>query len=94
MSIRIPKAEQNHAVSIDETRKLATGRLRSLMQRLSNKERAADELDNLRTLIESLPLASGDFGVAMNRLRNAQRYLRSDEIGAARYELRLLFGCL
>ena len=84
MSIRIRQTEQNHAPSIDESRKHATSRLQSLMRSLSDKCRAADEVDNLRTLIASMPLASGDFCVVMNRLRNAQRYLLSDEIGAAR----------
>ena len=90
MSILIPSTEQTRVTPIDEIRQLAVGRLRSLMQRLSDKERAAHDVDNLRTLFESLPLASGEFGLAVNRLQNAQRYLRSDEIGAARYELRLL----
>jgi hypothetical protein len=41
-------------------------------------------------LLEALPLASAEFSVALNRLANAQRYLRDGECGAARYELRLL----
>ena len=53
-----------------------------------------DELDDVRCLLESLPLTTGEYGVARNRLRNAHRYLKSQERGAARFELRLLAGSL
>jgi hypothetical protein len=53
-----------------------------------------DELDEVRSLLESLPLSTGEYGVAKNRLRNAQRYLTSQERGAARFELRMLAGSL
>jgi hypothetical protein len=45
-------------------------------------------------LLDSLPLATGEYGTASNRLRNAHRYLVSQERGAARYELKLLSGSL
>ncbi len=45
-------------------------------------------------LLDSLPRSSGDFGTATNRLRNAYRYLVSQEHGAARFELQLLAGSL
>jgi hypothetical protein len=94
MSTRISNPERNQVPSIEETRQIVVGRLRSLMKTMSRKFRIDEEFENLQALIESLPLASGEFGVASNRLRNAQRYLRSDEIGASLYELRLLLGCL
>jgi hypothetical protein len=94
MTIRNSREEQFHAPSIDELRKTAGRVLRSLRFRSSDDERAGTEFDNLRTLIESLPAATSNFGLAMNRLRSVQRYLSSDEIGAARYELRLLLGGL
>jgi hypothetical protein len=80
--------------SIDEMRNLAAGCLQSVMQNLSDGNRAADELDHLRTMIESLPLGAGEFCLAMNSIRNAERFLCSDEVGAAAYELRLLRGSL
>ena len=52
------------------------------------------DIDDLRTLVESLSPASREFGLATNHVRKAQRFLSSDEVGAARYELRLLLGCL
>jgi hypothetical protein len=94
MSIFASRAEPGQAPQVHELRNRAAGRLRSLLQDLSDTHRAAAELDNLRALFESLRLAGGEFGVAMNHLRCAQRFLGSDEVGAARYELRLLLGSL
>lgn len=53
-----------------------------------------DDLQEVRGLLDSLPLASDEYGTASNRLRNAHRYLVSQERGAARYELILLAGSL
>jgi hypothetical protein len=53
-----------------------------------NQWRAA--LPQVRLLLESLPLSTGEFGLAMNRLKSAGRYLRLGEPGAAKFELRLL----
>jgi hypothetical protein len=39
-------------------------------------------------------LATDEYHTAKNRLRNAHRYLLSQERGAARYELMLLAGSL
>jgi hypothetical protein len=52
------------------------------------------DFEQLRRLLESLPLASAEYSVAVNRLTNAQNYLRSGEHGAARYELHLLLWSL
>jgi hypothetical protein len=52
------------------------------------------DFEQIRRLLESLPLASGEHSVAVNRLTNAQHYLRSGEHGAARYELHLLLRSL
>ena len=46
--------------------------------------------EEVRQILEALPLASADFSLAMNRLANAEHYLQSGERGAARYELHLL----
>ena len=67
-------------------RKLLDARLAEPFER----RRIAD----LRALLESLPLATDEFALAARRLQNADRYLRSRERGAARYELRLLDGSL
>jgi hypothetical protein len=51
---------------------------------------SAAGLELIRRLIEALPLTTEEFGLAVNRLASARRYLSSGEGGAARYELRLL----
>lgn len=53
-----------------------------------------DGFERIEELLESLPLASDAFNTATNRLKNARRYLRSDERGAARYEIQLLANSL
>jgi hypothetical protein len=88
------RGDRSQALSLDEIRKLAGVGLHSLRQKLSDTDRAAEELANLRAMLESIPQETGEFSLAMNRLRNAQRFLCSDETGAARYELRLLVGGL
>lgn len=94
MSIFVSRAETGRVPQVHELRNRAAGRLRSLLQDLSDPRRATAELENLRTLFESLRQAGGESGLALNRLRYAQRFLGSDEVGAARYELRLLLGSL
>jgi hypothetical protein len=73
---------------------LLAGLLDRLLQRNGDIEPYFDDLNAAQLLLESLPLASEPFGVAMSRLRNARRYLESSETGAARYELRLLASAL
>ena len=51
-------------------------------------------MQQVRDLLESLPLATDEYSTATNRLRNAHRYLVSHERGAARYERQLLSGSL
>ena len=51
-------------------------------------------LDDIRGILECLPLSTSEFDLAKKRIGNAKRYLRSHERGAARYEIRLLFGSL
>jgi hypothetical protein len=48
------------------------------------------EVDQLEGLLQSLPLASNEFGVAINRLSIDRRYLQSTETGAACWELNIL----
>ncbi len=49
-------------------------------------------LEQVFDLLRSLPLTSGEFGVGINRIDNARRYVRAGEYGAARYEVQLLSG--
>ena len=49
-----------------------------------------DELDQARRLLESLPFSTEEYGLACNRLRNAGRFVKSGEYGAASWELKTL----
>ncbi len=55
---------------------------------------AASELSRIEHVLDGVPLDSREYGLAMNRLRNARRYLNSAEFGAAKYELKLLLVVL
>ena len=52
------------------------------------------QLGEVQTLLEALPLSSGDFSRVTNNLKNAERYLQSNEFGAAAFELRMLTGAV
>jgi hypothetical protein len=81
-------------------------KLRKRFDSMSSEQRTTDLLDLLhsasdhfaddgvwpkvRLLLETLPLSSTTFGQAANHLQNAQRYVTAGEIGAARFELRML----
>ena len=80
--------------SPDELRNLLAQCLSPLMDQETDADLWKDQLTVAAMLLESLPLSTSEFGLAMNRLNNARRYLKSNECGAARYELRLLIGGL
>lgn len=65
-----------------------------LLTSIRRDSEVLEELQEVRDLLDSLPLATGEHATAANRLRNAHRYLVSRERGAARYELNLLAGSL
>ena len=69
-------------------------RLGRLLQKRRLDEVAQDDFAAIRSLLEALPLATNQFGLACTRLQNAQHYLRYTEPGAAWYELRLLASSL
>jgi hypothetical protein len=64
--------------------------LDELLGQLSDHKPPVAQFERLRSLLEALPLDIPEFGLAVNRLANAQHYLVSGEFGAAQYELRLL----
>jgi len=78
----------------DSIRRVLLKQLRSVVDKSPSKDYLLSVISDTQIMIESLPLASGEYGAVSNRLRNARRYLRSDEQGAATYELRLLMGDL
>lgn len=70
---------------------------RTIEQLLTLLDQQVDVLEDMQVLgrlLKSLPLACDERGVVSKRLRNAHRYLVSNELGAVRYELRSLAGSL
>jgi hypothetical protein len=53
---------------------------------------AAPAWEQMRQALEALPLDTGSFAVALNRLNNARTYWEGGETGAAQFELRLLLA--
>ncbi len=75
-------------------RQTLESRIRRLLQHRFERHDALEQILVIDRLAQSLPLAADQFATVKCRLKNAHRYLRSDERGAARYELRLLLGVL
>ena len=48
--------------------------------------------EEIRCILEALPLSIGEFAVAKNHLKNAIDYLQEQEQGAALFELRMLMA--
>jgi hypothetical protein len=65
-----------------------------LLQKRQLDEATRDDFAAARSMLEAMPLATDQFGLACMRLQNAQHYLRYTEPGAAWYELRLLASSL
>ncbi len=83
-----------HKVTIEDIFGQATRKVKSLLAQIeqatgSNGDNG-DGIAELKQLLEALPFSTAEFGLATNRLRNASRYLQSQERGAARYELKML----
>ena len=83
-----------HKLTIEDIFRQATRTLESLLAQLDQNAESngdnGDDIVELQRLLEALPLSTEEFGLATNRLRNTSRYLRSQERGAARYELKML----
>lgn len=86
--------QENSVVLPGEVRNLLVQCLSSLINEGTEADLWEWQLTEAAMLFESLPLGTSEFGLAMNRLNNARRYLESNERGAARYELQLLVAGL
>ncbi|MDA1051274.1 MAG: hypothetical protein O3C40_12450 [Planctomycetota bacterium] len=81
-------------VSTQDIRQQTVANLVRLIRKLESGGDPSDGLAEVHQLLESLPMATGEFGLAINRLKNARRYLQSCERGAARWELASLLDGL
>ena len=52
-------------------------------------DRSSRQLEKVSSLLDSLPLNTDDYHLARRRLSSCLRYIRVNEIGAAKYELGL-----
>ena len=72
----------------------AVGRIKTLHALLKRDTNSTDTYEDafveVQLMLDALPLDTDEFASAGNRLRNACRYLKSEERGAACYELKLL----
>ena len=75
---------------IESVRNRACQSLDGLLNQGFRQGNAAQAFEEIRDLLEALPLNSEEFALAVNRLASALQYHQSGEHGAARYELRLL----
>ena len=64
--------------------------LELLEKQSTNETVLPGQWEDLRQILEALPLSSPEFSVGVNRLENVHRYFQQEENGAAMFELRLL----
>jgi hypothetical protein len=81
-------------VSTQDIHQQVVTNLVRLIRKLESGGDPSGDLPQVHQLLEVLPMATGEFGLAINRLKNANRYLQSCERGAARWELALLLDGL
>ena len=67
------KYTDSKPVSTQDVRQLAVVNLGGLIRKLESGDDLSDDLPDVRQLLEALPMATGEFGLAINRLRNARR---------------------
>jgi hypothetical protein len=55
-----------------------------------SENKLAEFFDKMRLAVDAMPLASGVYSTAVNRLASVEHYLRTGEPGAAKWELEQL----
>ena len=81
------QSRQQTGTSVEDRFRQTLEVLDHLLKQVGHQEVDFHILDRL---LQGLPLSSGEFSLASNRLRNAAGYLVSSEIGAAKWELTAL----
>ena len=76
--------------TIDQVYAAAARPVQSLLRRAGDTNLSEDYWDAVQDALESLPLATADYATATKRVANARDYVATGEIGAAKYELRML----
>ncbi len=87
-----PTIAQN--LTIEDLCLQAVQRIETLHTQIKRDTHPADKFAGafaeVRMILDALPLDTEEFALAGNRLRNAARYVKSGERGAACYELKML----
>jgi hypothetical protein len=84
------RAQSKSVVSIEAICSELANCLRGIAVGRARDDANIQALAEAAHLLEALPLSTGEFAVASNRLGNARRYLDAGERGAAQYEVQLL----
>ncbi len=82
--------KHNHTTTMDSVFRPLLTALNGLVRQLRNQECTNDDAEEVLMHLETLPLSSDQYRLANNHLANAQLYLRSNETGAAQWELTAL----
>jgi hypothetical protein len=69
---------------------LLANSLLALLEAPPDNPHAARWFEHVELVLDTMPLSTGEYGIARNRCQSARRYRQAGEYGAARYELRLL----
>ncbi len=77
----------------EENRKYLCENLHSLIVHF-DKNSGPERLLETQVMLETIPLSTSEFDLATRRVVNARRYVQSGELGAAKYEMRMLLGML
>lgn len=86
--------KQSQLSTPDAIRHELLATVESLLPSVVNGADVRNEMQYIRDLLSALPLTTEIHGAAMNHSRNVDGYLAHNEMGAARYELKLLAGRL
>lgn len=85
---------QETQITVDSIRREAERAVSKLGRIIGNNSAAEPDFGRAWESLEALPLTSDEFCQVANHLQNAERYWRTGENGAAKYELKLLEGLL
>jgi len=90
MKKMIPTSDSLHQVA--ERLEFLLGNAADSIQK--RETQAVDYLSRAHDALECLPLATDEFGLAKQRLRNCEKYFCDGELGASQYEIGLALNWL
>ena len=88
------ETQQRHLETMDQLTSDVMRSVHTVIEQTTDATAPVDDMSDILTLLNALPMSTSEFGLAINRVKNACQYLRSNTPGAARYELRMLLGSL